>query len=214
MTTHDRRITEPLESIVSGFGLLLILALLLGIGFAVFGAGSIGGFGRTIICATNHMTQVGGFPVTHLGIAAKPGAVLNLSAPLTACTAHPSFGQRVLYSLTTLPSRLVWLGVLVLLWRMLRIVSRRGPFTPAVASAMRLLGWFVLGGTLLASVIQGLADGALLNSLLVQGQGLGDPVSQLEGALPVALLAGVSLIILARFIRLGVSMDEEIQGTV
>lgn len=214
MTTSYRKLAEPLETMTSGCGLLLILGLVFGIVAAIMGWGSFGGFGRAVVCATNEMSRVSGFSTRQPGIGARPGAYLSLTVPITACTSHPSFGQRLLLTLTRLPTQLVWAGILLLLWRMLRVVGRRGPFSPQVAAAMRVLGWFVLAGTLVATVIQGLAADQLLNTMLVHDRGLGDALSRPLSALPVAALAGVGLLILARFIRLGVSMDEEIKGTV
>ncbi len=70
------------------------------------------------------------------------------------CAAHPGIGQHLLYSLTTLPGLLLWGGILLLLWRLIVISSRGGPFTLRVASAMRGLGWFIMAGAVLSAAIE------------------------------------------------------------
>jgi hypothetical protein len=45
-TTQRRKLTEPLESVAWFYLTLMAIGLLGGIGFTVFGSGSIGGIGR------------------------------------------------------------------------------------------------------------------------------------------------------------------------
>jgi hypothetical protein len=37
---------------------------------------------------------------------------------------------------------------------MIRVAGRAGPFTPAVATAMRRLGWFILAGSLTVALLR------------------------------------------------------------
>lgn len=215
MKTGNRRLTEPLATATMVFGLLLAASLAVAVVATIFGSGSIGGFGHADVCATNSRELIGGFPEQHLGIATRPGATLNLNAPIEACTSRPSIGQSILYTLTSLPSLLAWAGVLLLLWRLIAIAERSGPFTPQVAAALRLLGWFILGATTLATAIQGFATDELLNTLLVQHSSLGDTLSApIHALLPTPALAAAGLLTFARIIRLGTAMDDEIRGTV
>jgi hypothetical protein len=215
MKTGNRRLTEPLATTTIVFGLLLAAALAAAVVATIFGSGSIGGFGHANVCATNSREFISGYPAQHLGIATKPGAYLNLSAPVEACSRRPSMGQSILYTLTSLPSLLAWAGVLLLLWRLVVIAERSGPFTPQVAAALRHLGWFILGATTLATTIQGLATDALLNTLLVQRSSLGDAISApVHALLPIPALAAGGLLTFARIIRLGTAIDDEIRGTV
>jgi hypothetical protein len=215
MKTGNHRPTEPLATTTMVFGLLLAAALALAVVATIFGSGSIGEFGHADVCATNSHELIGGFPAQHLGIATRPGAYLNLSAPVEACTRRPSMGQSILYTLTSLPSLLAWAGVLLLLWRLVAVAERSGPFTPQVAAAMRHLGWFILGATTLATATQGFATDQLLNTLLVQHSSLGDTIgAPVHALLPTPALAAAGLLTFARIIRLGTAMDDEIRGTV
>jgi hypothetical protein len=216
MTTQRRKLTEPLESVAWFYLTLMAIALLGGVGFTVFGSGSIGGIGRSaIVCVTQPYTSYGGdWKVSGL-VHARPGSSINIEGTLNACADHPTFGQRVLDTVAVLPTALLWAGVLLLVWQIIRAARREGPFTPRVAVLMRRLGWFILGGSVIAALVQHLA----IDSLLVTMVRLPSPfVSSIFGPLralvPVPLLAGAALLSFARIIRLGAEMDDEIKGTV
>jgi hypothetical protein len=182
------------------------------------GTGTVGGLGHAQVCVTD--TNIGGgsdgnpFAGTY---AAQPGAQLQPpDAPLSACALQPGFGQRVLYSLMTMPAVLLWGGILLLLWRLLVIARRHGPFTAQVAGAMRVLGWYIIAGAVLAAAIEQLAIVLLFNSLVAPPPESIDSVAfaALRALVPVPALAGAALLTFARIVRLGAAMDDELQGTV
>jgi hypothetical protein len=217
MAPQDEKLVEPLYSTVVFIGgLLLFLMLAIAI-LAVSGHGaSVGGFGDTTVCATQLNTNYGQSTADLAGLpdaAAKPGVDLSVNGTLQGCALNPSFSQRIWYTLTTLPAGLVWSGVLFLLWRLTVVARRFGPFTIQVAARMRLLGWFIIIGGVAAASVQGFATDALLNSMFRGQNTFGDAIpAQVSMAVPV--LAAVVLLTFARFVRLGVAMDEEIKGTV
>jgi hypothetical protein len=218
MTTHNRKLTEPLETTAAVFGSLFAAVLILAGVATLVGTGTLGGLGHVQVCATD--PNIGGSsgpsPFTG-GYAARPGAALQPpNAPLSACAIHPGFGQHLLYSLMTIPQILLWGGILLLLWRLLVIARRGGPFTVRVAAAMRMLGWYILAGSVLVAAIEQLATVVLLGSLVApQPEGIGWVAAQAMRALvPVPALAGAALLAFARIVRLGAAMDDEIQGTV
>ena len=215
--TSRRKLTEPLETVTAVFGTLLIVALVIGALLAVFGSGSLGGFGKAAtVCATQPGISISSTPGAQVqAFATRPGSSLNLITPLQACATHPGLGQRVLFTLTEMPTILVWGGVLLLIWLILRAARRSGPFTPEVAAAMRLLGWFIIVGAVAAAAVQGFALDRLLNTMLVQRSDYGDAITfPVHALVPVPALAGVALLSFARIIRAGAAMDEEIKGTV
>ena len=216
MTTQRPRLTEPLESVVALFGGLLVLAVAAGIVLTLFGSGSLGGFGHATICATRPNTGYGGSDwASQLHVAARPGASIFVNGTLQACAAHPGVGQRILYTLTSLPGMLVWGSVLFLLWRVIRAARQTGPFTVQVAVAMRRLGWLIIAGSVAAAAVQGFALDQLLNTMLVARDHFGDVISEpVRALLPIPALAGAALLTFARIIRHGADMDDEIQGTV
>jgi hypothetical protein len=114
----------------------------------------------------------------------------------------------------TLPSSLVWVAVLLLLWRVIRAARQTGPFTVQAAAAMRRLGWLIIGGTAVAGAVQGFALDQLLNRMLTPN-GYGDAfLEPFHALLPVPVLVGAALLTFARIFRLGAAMDDEIKATV
>jgi hypothetical protein len=121
----------------------------------------------------------------------------------------------MLYTLLSLPSSLVWMAVLLLLWRVIRAARQTGPFTVQAAVAMRRLGWLIIAGTAVAAAVQGFALDQLLNTMLTPPTAYGDAVLEaFHALLPVPVLAGAALLTFARIIRLGAAMDDEIKATV
>jgi hypothetical protein len=216
MTTPRPKLTEPLETITAFFATFLLLALAVGTALTLSGSGSLGGFGHGLICATQPHTGYGDSSWTsHLGITHRPGTTITMNGTLQACALHPGIGQRVLYTLMSLPSSLVWVAVLLLLWRVIRAARQTGPFTVQVAVAMRRLGWLIIAGTAAATAVQGFALDQLLNTMLTPATGYGDAfLEPFRALLPVPVLAGAALLTFARIIRLGADMDDEIKATV
>jgi hypothetical protein len=215
-TIRRRKLTEPLETITAFFATFLLLTLAAGAVLTLTGSGSLGGFGHTQICVTQPNTGYGGDNWTsHLGITHRPGTTVQINGTLQACALHPGTGQRMLYTLLSLPSSLVWMAVLLLLWRVIRAARQTGPFTVQAAVAMRRLGWLIIAGTAVAAAVQGFALDQLLNTMLTPPTAYGDAALEaFHALLPVPVLAGAALLTFARIIRLGAAMDDEIKATV
>jgi Protein of unknown function (DUF2975) len=219
MMSRNRKLTEPLETTAAVFGSLFAAVLILAGVATLVGTGSLGGLGHTQVCVTDPNITGGNSetsPFTHV-YAAKHGAQLQPpNTPLSVCATHPGLGLHVLNSLTVIPQTLLWGGILLLLWRLLVIARRSGPFTARVAAAMQVLGWYIIAGAFLAAAIEHLATVLLLDALVAPApQGIGAvAVAALEALVPVPALAGAALLTFARIVRLGAAMEDEIQGTV
>ncbi len=183
---------------------------------SIAGSGSFGGFGNATVCATQPDIGYGGADWTsQQGIAVRPGTSVSINGTLQACALRPGTGQRLLYTLMSLPGLLVWVSVLLLLWLVIRQADRTGPFTRQVAVAMRRLGWLVIIGSAAAAAVRGFALDKLLNTMLVTQDHFGDTLSEpFHALLPVPVLAGAALLTFARIIRLGTDMDADLRGTV
>jgi len=216
MITQRPKLTEPLGAVTTVFGAVLLMVTAASVVLVAAGSGSFGGFGHTTVCATQPNTGYSGDNWTsHLGIAARPGASVTINGTLHACALRPGIGQRMLYTLMSLPGALVWGSVLFLLWLVIREARRTGPFTVQVAVAMRRLGWLIIAGSAAAAAVQGFALDQLLNTMLVAQDQFGDALAEpVHALLPVPVLAGVALLTFARIIRLGADMDDEIKATV
>jgi len=216
-TTERKKLTEPLASVTVYFGGLMVLALAVFAGFWAFGSG-IYSTGPNQVCENDPGTTYGGSNQTPF-VSAKPGASMETVGTVQACTNHAGIGQWALYGLAEVPTILAWCGVLLLLWRMIRVADRAGPFTPAVATAMRRLGWFILAASLTVAVLRAVSTGLLLDSQL-QGDTMGAELyanlvwGVIRATMPVPALAGAALLTLARIFRVGAAMDDELKGTV
>lgn len=218
-TAQRQRLTEPLGGVTAFMAIFLLVSGVIGVTLALFGGGSIGGFGRTPVCVTQPNTQYGADngAIDHLGIAGRHGASISLNSTLQACINHPSLAQRIMYTLTTIPGVLLWACVLLLLYRLLRSARRAGPFTTQVATAMRRLGWLIIAGSAAAAAVQAVDRDLLLNSMVT---GLFSTIyadaiwAGLSALIPVPALTGAALLTMARIVRLGAEMDDEIQATV
>lgn len=216
MTTQRTKLTEPLGTVTAFFGGFLLFTAAALLVLALFRPVSFGGFGDSAICASQPNIGYSGENWTsHLGVGYRPGTSIAINGTLQACALHPGIGQRILYTLMSLPSTLVWAAVLFLLWRVIREARRTGPFTVPVAVAMRRLGWLIIGGTAAAAAVQGFALDQLLNTMLTAQDHFGDVLTEpFRALLPVPVLAGAALLTFARIIRLGADMDDEIKATV
>jgi hypothetical protein len=214
---REKPLTEPLESVTVFFGMLMIFGVLAAAAlylFQMFQPNWHGG--PASLCLSLPGTQVadsGWRPPPDF--TARPGSAISVSGAVVACVNHPGARQWLLYSLVLIPSVIVWVGALFLLWRMIRTARLAGPFAPRVAMAMWRLGWFILGGSIIASVIHALALGALIVQMINAPSPLAGVIyGMVRGVFPVPLLAGAALLTLARFNRLGAAMDDEIKATV
>jgi hypothetical protein len=96
---------------------------------------------------------------------------------------------------------------------LLLVVRRLGPFVVPVASRLRFLGWFVLIGSVAATVAQNLGAAYFLARAVDQ------PVPVVSDALNgsivgIPLLAACGLLTLARIMRVGARMQDDLAGTV
>ncbi len=214
MTTSDerRRLTEPLESVTTFFGVLMIIAALIGVAFLVFGSGTFGGLPGGA-CVTQPGAQYSSSNWTTPFATARPGHSISITGSLQVCADHATLGEQALGAMAALPAVLFWGGVLFLLWRMMVIARRSGPFTPRVAAAVRRLGWFIIIGSATAALVHLVATDALLTIMTK----IDNPFPNLITVPPhlaVPLLTGAALLTFARIVKAGAVMDAEIQGTI
>ena len=215
MTTGDerRRLTEPLDSVTTFFGALMIIAALVGVAFLVFGSGSFGGAPGTV-CVTQPGTQYGDSDWNIPFATARPGHSISIIGSLQVCADHATLGEQALGVLAALPAVLFWGGLLFLLWRTMVTARRDGPFTPRVAAAVRRLGWFVIIGSTAAAVVHLIAIDALLTIMTKIDDNPYPDLILVPLHLPIPVLTGAALLTFARILKAGAAMDAELQGTI
>ncbi len=209
-----RELTQPLSGLVFFIVVLfagLAVAALLGL---ALGSGNVTIFdlGRGPACATAPINgvSVNSTPALH-GI--RPGATSGTGSTVTVCVAHPSAGQRALQFLSQEPNALLFLVVLGLVLRLLIVARRRGPFVTQIARRLRFLGWFILAGGVAATVTQSAASACFLQTTLADPVPvLGDTINGARTWVP--LLAACAMLTLARIMRAGARMREDLAGTV
>jgi hypothetical protein len=207
----DREPAAPMEPIATATGVVLALLIAYLVASQLFGYGPLTGH----VCAT---VPADGLPYSRrppvFGVQGLArGSQIDLNTVML-CAAHPGAALRLAGLLTALPSALVLVVFLVRLRRLLLVAGTPGVlFSPATAARLRWLGWFLLAGSLAASVIEAAAQTVIFLSV-VHYPGLNWYEPQLWH-LPVAyLLLGLALISVARVMRAAASRRDEAEVTV
>jgi hypothetical protein len=180
--------------------------------FAVFGTIELGGLGSGPACSGVHLNGIAvtGPAVAHL----RPGATAS-EGRVMLCASHPTTGQRVLVGLTWVPTVALYLAVILLLGQLLRVLHSAGPFAVIVARRLRFLGWFVLAGSLIVVVGQSVAQSAFVSTVVTGSVPAARNAAEAGLAVIfVPLLIACGLLTLARLIRVGAQMSDDLAGTV
>jgi hypothetical protein len=213
MLTKPRSPLQPFAWLVSALARLSITALLLGVALSLFTSQvSIWGIGERSICVQNDDISVGGADAGAYANVIRRGVAAS-GQGLSLCFQHASAWQKSLYVLTQLPAGVFGLGLLILLWRLTAGARRLGPFARVNARRLRLLGWWLIAGDLIADNTQVLARTGLLRSAMTS-----DEAPAWSSHLPAfswaMLIAGLGAITVARILTMATEMHEELAVTV
>lgn len=213
---RERRLTEPLETVVTlvlaAAGALTVLGLIL---VSTARSANFLGFGHGPMCvdaSLNGLSEGGsaGNVLVHM----RPGATSGFSS-VSVCTAVPTITQRALVTLTQAPGVLLYLAILVLLLRLLLAVGRTGPFAVRVARRLRFLAWFILGGSFTVAAGEDVARSFFVSTAVTdQVPVLSNAISAAMNSVWAPLLVACGLLTLARVIRAGARMNDDLAGTV
>jgi hypothetical protein len=208
----DQKLTQPLGGAVKFILILAGVLLFIVLIFAIFGTIQLGGLGSGPACSGVHLNGIGitGTSVAHL----RPGATAS-GGTVSLCASHPTLGQRLLVGLTWIPTVVLYLAVILLLGQLLRVIRGAGPFAVHVARRLRFLGWFVLAGSLIVVVGQSAAQSAFVSTVISGSVPAVRNASEAGLAVIfVPLLIACGLLTLARVIRVGAQMSDDLAGTV
>ncbi|MDG4832357.1 DUF2975 domain-containing protein [Solwaraspora sp. WMMD1047] len=136
------------------------------------------------------------------------GAVVRPSSAVVVHLPEPTAGQLVADTLTGLPSALVVLAMLVLLFQVVRRAQRAEPFSAYVVRRLRLAAVVALVGGVLAGLVEAIA--ALNLSMSATG---GEGTTTWQFPLPW-ILAGFGLFAVAEVIGRGVAMRAELETVI
>ncbi|MFE9249396.1 hypothetical protein [Streptomyces sp. NPDC007088] len=208
--SREPKLLEPLSTVVGG-----VLRLLIGLPvlFAVLGL-----FDSEVhlnwtggqACVTVSSTTTGFDDVPWQQL--RPGAAVGWHPEY--CAESPSGYQQFLTALAARPAHLLVLGGLYLLHRTLRTAEREGVHTERAAAGLRLLGWWLLAGSLLAEFVRANARAALLGTLTEDQPFTVGAWLNLWDAPYLLFLTGLGLLTFARIVRAGAVMREDLEGTV
>jgi hypothetical protein len=165
---------------------------------------------RVCLTTAPALLQHAGSGLTYPGLA--PGVHASWDTAFV-CTAHPTAGQALAFTLTLLPPGVLRIGTLYLAMRLARTAARDGVYTAQAARLVLALGWWLLAGGLVATVAEAFARVNLLAQLVTWPVDWGQWQVAWSVSWPVVWF-GLGLIIFARIMRVGADMRADLEGTV
>ncbi|MEU0832376.1 DUF2975 domain-containing protein [Streptomyces sp. NPDC005969] len=206
----EARLLEPIATVVRGVYRLLLAGLVVGAVGPLVGTRLGLPWGGPYVCAESRSDfSADGFTGMF-----RPLAGVEVMARPSYCTDHVDSAQRLFDFLGGFPSVLLVLGILFLLNRLIQDASREGVFTARTVKHLRVAGWWLLLGCLVAEVVEAGARAALLATLAQ------DHTFNAESWLgtwqtPYSLVfTALGILTFARIMRAGVAMREDLEGTV
>jgi hypothetical protein len=208
---------DPLQP-VSGTLQLLLTLLLIALSWLI----PQQGHGTGPVCSPFH-SYTGfpgkpGEPEPHISDTVPIGAMVRgsyvkRSDLIQVCTDHPGWLLRVAGVVGTLPWLVLLLGGIILGRRVVQSAGRPGGlYASQTASRVLTLGRFLVAGSVIGWVVTTAAQVTITWSQ-VHGMGF-IPLGALAGVPFTSLLLGVVMLTLARVMRVGVAMRDELAATV
>jgi hypothetical protein len=166
-------------------------------------------WGNGPVCSTvtpNDASLFGG-PVSVAGLA--PGIKASL-ASIDICTNHPTSALRLAGMAAAWPYTILWGMFLFRLRRVLKFASQPGwLYSAETAGRLRSIGWLMTAGGIAASLVTSIAQ-IFIFTRLVHYPGLGWFAPWQIDFSVWTLIIGLALISVARIMRRGVIMREEL----
>lgn len=203
--TEDRKMLEPMATVVS-IALRLLVALAT--------AGLIlslvrGSWGSDSVCVTDESASSSSVPG---GFAPEAGAQIS-SVPYY-CAEDPGAALRLLNESGTAATSLLLISSLFLLHRLLQGAGREGIHTTLTAARLRLLGWWLLAGSLVVELVEANTQAAVLAELAKDTDFSAGSWLEMWDFPYLAVLTGLGLLTFARITRVGTAMREDLEGVV
>ncbi|WP_328885059.1 DUF2975 domain-containing protein [Streptomyces sp. NBC_00316] len=206
----ESRLLEPVATVIRGAYRLSLVGIVAGAVGPLVGTKLHMQWGGPDVCAESRSD----FGTDGFTGVFRPHAGVEVMARPSYCTDHADSAQRLFDFLGGFPSWLLVLGVLFLLNRLIGGASRHGVFTARTAKHLQIAGWWLLCGCLVAEVVEAGAHAALLATLAQEYTfDAGTWLGSLQ--LPYALVfTALGILTFARIMRAGVTMREDLEGTV
>lgn len=204
--TEDRKLLEPMATVVS-----VALRVLGGLATAGLISNVVkGGWGSGGVCVTDE--SYGTSIADHTSTVPESGATVD--AIPRYCAENADTAIRLLDQLGEQPATLLLISSLFLLHRLLTGAAKDGIYTAQTASRLRVLGWWLLAGSLLVALAETTARTTLLAELAKPVEFTADTWLNLWSFPYLAVLTSLGLLTFARITRAGVAMREDLEGVV
>lgn len=216
VTLKQRNPLEPLVTVVNIIFWGLVALTVLGTGMAVFSHGaSFLGWSRTVPYSVCVPTDDSNFRAS--GITVEPGGLRSdTSASMQSasiCLLHPTTSQAVALTIAQATGFVLFAGTFYLVRRLLRDAAKHGLFAPGLARSLQIIGWWLLAGEVVATIVVTAIRISLLNKMVNHHIGPGLWYGYLHGSWTI-IFVGIGLITAARIMRVGSLMREDLEGTV
>ena len=205
------KVRNPLEPLATFNWMVLCLVILFFIADVIttlLGSGSFWGWGhKADICVTDTGISGGDDAGASSFVKPHPGVSLD-NQGLRLCTSAPSTAQRWWYTMEYLPGMMTLVVVVLTTYVALRQAQRHGLYTPGFASKLRFLGWFLVAAALLSPTIATITSRELWATMADSERSIEWNVTW------TYLFPGLALLSLARIMRVGSAMREDLEGVV
>lgn len=138
----------------------------------------------------------------------RDGAVVLPAQDVIVEVSGPSGSQRAIWLLSTLPTHLVVVAVMVLLLRIVRAARRTDTFTTATARRLRVLAVVTLVGGYLAVIVQMLASMELSSTVMT------DAIAGYSEVPTYWFLIGFGLFAAAEVVKRGCALRTELETVI
>jgi hypothetical protein len=218
----DRDPLRPLDVVSWALLALCVAWLLAGTMGALVAPASFRGLGQGEVCGVVTPAAAGwsADPAAGAGPGDGTAAVRGLAsdgsydvATLAVCDDRPATSQRVALATRQLVTLLAVTGFLVLLRVLLRRARQEGLFSLAVSRVVRLAGWYLVGAAVVVDAVRAYGT-VLIVGPVVPGASAGQVFADALDVSPAVLLGGIGVLVIARVLRIAVSMREDLDATI
>jgi hypothetical protein len=206
----------PIEFVVTILSGLVVALFVVTIPFTVFGSVSFMGIGDKEACATVRSGTVPYFVADGVtpseGVRGLHRDARSWPEDLQICNRDPSVGVKAASVVSMGLDLAMLLGFLWLTRRLIQAVRRERLFAQGTAARARMLGWFLIAGSVFAALIGAVLRGIVVSTAVENvswTRGLGD------FDMPWAVvIAGLGVITFSRVLRHAIGLQDEVDATI
>lgn len=180
---------------------------------ALFGLNNAFGIGQSHSTCTVAPSGLLKFNGSGANLGGLTSGVTTFAESFNVCDQRPGTMQKFLVGASQAPTFLLLIGIAYLVVRLTRSVARDGIYTTRCAAQIRWLAWALLIGGLAASAVEAGARESLLASMTDYSLGA-SAFFQFWSFPWTFLFVTMGLLTFARFLRVGVRIREENDGTI